>query len=135
MDELFCNNFLQCSSSTNRLFFTSRYVCLLFPVISSLAHMVRVTICKEKKPRAHSLFPTIRVAVLWDRNRGLLRFRLPCFRRQQNHLFLLFFQVLPLTFTNICPQYDVFLLEKFTYAHSDSQNLQLQNSYCFLGYF
>lgn len=47
--------------------------------------------------------------------------------------FLPFSQVLFLSFPNICLQYHVLLLRKFPYAHSDSQNLQLRNSHCFLG--
>lgn len=52
------------------------------------------------------------VAVLWGRDGGLLRFRLLCFRTQQHRLFLPFFQVLFLTFPNICLQYHVLLHKK-----------------------
>lgn len=50
----------------------------------------------------------------------------------KHHPFLPFFQVLFLSFPNICLQYHVLLLKKLTYTHSGSQNLQLQNSCCFL---
>lgn len=112
MDELFFNNFLQCTSSTNRLFFASRYVRLLFPVISFLTHVVHGAIFTGKKNPAPSLFATSRVAtspvaVLWAGMEICIGLESPGLGSNIITFIFPFLQVLLVSFPNLFLQYHV----------------------------